>query len=521
MALRIEDGAKHSGKFVIEGKALDGELTFAGNETKLYVHSPDFFRPDANEDRCVQGKLHDLTSVSLMDCLAGGVPGSTWSTEGKFHSAEIQPHYVLHGRRHLRPNDKLVQEISFKLSDATAIFQDYDAFATAITPTQAQIRSLTKDMAKVAKRKIPIGPRPQIAYFTGKSRIFRVKTVYGTVFTSHSPSYSAGGPEGVHIDNHIWTGIRFEKPVVFDTAIKSIFPVLQFMQIIAGRRQEVSHVSLLLKEKDPVKKRLSVYWCMPPKRPAEARRSRTPHVVDLPIDAIRESKLFESVLKGYLARHDDWRAARWRFSDGFAKEQWFDLDRLVGGANMFDLLPSSAVPRSVTLTPKLQSARNDSKALFEALPQSPERDSVLGALGRLKKPNLKRKIAHRAAPVVAALGTRLPHLLDVLDLAVDARNYFVHGGPTKLDFTGALQPSLHFLTEALEFTFALSDLHEAGWPIGNILRNGTVQSHPFGMFLASYDGELGLLKTALPSSHRIHAAVPPENGATATGGSPP
>lgn len=513
MALKIEDGAKHSGKFVIDGKALDGELTFAGNETKLYVHNADFFRPDAIADRCVQGKLHDLTNVSLMACLAGSVPGSTWSTEGKFHFADVQPHYVLHGRRHLGTNDKLVQEISFTLGDATAIFQDYDAFATAISPTQAQIRSLTKDMAKVAKRKIPVGPRPQIAYFTGKTRIFRVKTVYGTVFTSHSPSFNMGGPKGVHIDNHIWTGIRFEKPVVFQTAIESLFPLLKFMQIIAGRQQEISHVSLLLNEKDPVKKRLNVYWCMPPKRPAQARRSHTLHVVDLPIDAIRESKLFERVLKDYLARHDDWRAARWRFSDGFAKEQWFDIDRLVGGANMFDLLPSTAVPKSVTLTPELQSARKNSETLFKALAESPERDSVLGALGRLRKPNLKRKIRHRAVPVVAALGSRLPHLLDVLDLAVDARNYFVHGGATKLDFAGALQPSLHFLTEALEFTFALSDLHEAGWPVGNIIRNGTVQSHPFGMFLAAYAGELDLLKTALPSSHRIHAAVPPTSGA--------
>lgn len=507
MALKIEDGAKHSGKFAIDGKALDGELTFAGNETRLYVHSPDFFRPDANEDRCVQGKLHDLTCVSLMACLAGGVPGSTWSTEGKFHSADIQPHYVLHGRRQLGPNDQLVQEISFKLSDAAAIFQDHDAFATAITPTQAQIRSLTRDMAKVAKRKIPIGPHPQIAYFTGKTRIFRVKTAYGTVFTSHSPNYSMGGPGGVHIDNHIWTGIRFEKPVIFQTAIESIFPLLQFMQIIAGRRQEISNVSLLLKEKDPVKKRLGVYWCMPPKRPAEARRSGTPHVVDLPIDAIREGRLFERVLKDYLARHHEWRAARWRFSDGFAKEQWFDIDRLVGGANMFDLLPSKAVPESMTLTPELQSAQKDSKARFKALPQSPERDSVLGALGRLEMPNLKRKIRHRAAPVIVALDSRLPLLLDVLDLAVDARNYFVHGGATKLDFTGVLQPSLHFLTEALEFTFALSDLHEAGWPIENILRNGTVQSHPFGALLAAYAGELDQLKAALPSSHRLRTAA--------------
>lgn len=80
--LKTDDGAQYSGRFEIDGQTLDGELTFDGRRTTLYVHSPEFFRPDEVEDRCVKGVLRDLTKVSLFDCLAGGVPGSSWSTDG-------------------------------------------------------------------------------------------------------------------------------------------------------------------------------------------------------------------------------------------------------------------------------------------------------------------------------------------------------------------------------------------------------------------------------------------------------
>lgn len=71
--------------------------------------------------------------------------------------------------------------------------------------------------------------------------------------------------------------------------------------------------------------------------------------------------------------------------------------RLIGAANMFDLLPDDAAHPATALPEGLEKARSQARALFRALPDSPERSAMLGALGRIGKPVLKRKIRHRAA----------------------------------------------------------------------------------------------------------------------------
>jgi hypothetical protein len=502
--LKTEDGAQYSGRFEIDGRTLDGELTFDGPRSKLYVHSPDFFRPDEVEDRCVKGVLHDLTKVSLFDCLAGGVSGSSWSAEGSFSFADITPHYVVHGRRHLEPKDKAIRAVTFVMSDAHLIFRDYDSFLAAFDPKPSQIRPFIQEYQKVAQRRIPTGRRPLVALFTGRQELIRAKTTLGTVTISNGPWSTMGNSKGIQINNDVWTKIAFDKPSDFQTALSSIFPVLNFMEIMAGRKQEISLVRLLLNERDLQKRHLEVYWTRPPKR-TEYRSDRDPHVTDLPIDAIRERRLFTRVFENWIAMHDERKLARGRFSDGFTQENWFDTDRLIGAANMFDLLPASTGPKALALPPALKLAHDESRKLFRALPQSVERDSVLNALGRLKQPSLKRKIHRRAKPIIAAFGDRFPHLEAVIDLAVDARNYFVHGGPSKHDFTGPLYGYVHFFTETLEFIFAASDLHDAGWPIENLAKNGTIQSHPFGHTLVAYGQYVHGLKALLPPSHPLNA----------------
>lgn len=504
--LNTDNAAQYSGRFDIDSQSLDGELTFDGPRTKLYVHSPNFFRPDEVEDRCVKGVLRDLTKVSLFDCLANGVSGSSCSTEGSYEFADISPHYVVHGRRHLGPKDQSIKAISFVMSDAHLIFQDYDSFVQAFRMGPDHIRSFVQEYTKIAKRKIPTGKNPIAVLFTGREELIRAKTDLGTITVSNSPSSSMGNSEGIQIKNTIWTKIAFDKAVDFRTAITSIFPVLKFMEIMAGRKQEVTRVGLSLNERDLMKRYLDVYWTRPPKR-TENRSDEKPHVTDLPIDAIRERRLFTNVLKNWIAVHQERELARGRFSDGFTQENWFDSDRLIGAANMFDLLPENAGPKAPTLPPAMKSAHDESQKLFKTLPKTIERDSILSALGRLKQPSLKRKIHHRAKPIIAAFGDRFPRLEAVTDLAVDARNYFVHGGASKYDFTGPLSAYLHFFTETLEFIFAASDLHDAGWPIRNLAKNGTIQSHPFGRTLVGYDYYVHGLKALLPASHPLNVEV--------------
>jgi hypothetical protein len=162
---------------------------------------------------------------------------------------------------------------------------------------------------------------------------------------------------------------------------------------------------------------------------------------------------------------------------------------------MFDILPSTAVPADVEIGPELQGAKASAQLLFNKLPTSPERDSVLGALGRLGKASLKRKVRFRAKKLLDAMPEQFPSLLWVVDHAVDCRNYFVHGGKPQMNFSEH-SDAIWFLTDTLEFIFGTSDLIEAGWDI-NEWNARTSISHPFGRYVRSYAMLLQRLQSAM------------------------
>lgn len=496
------DGSKYSGKFAVDGKEIDGELTFSGADTHLLLHHPEFFRPDNIDDQCVFGTLRDLTRVSLLQCLAPSISGSSWSQHlGGYESATIRPHFILHGRRHLASTDELVKSIHFTLTDAPVIFPDYSSFSTALGAKPEHLRSALKEKQKLTGLRPRIGQYPIIAYFTGKYNIFKSKTILGEISAFHQPSSSFGGPGGIFIKNEIGTRITFPKLLTFSDSLSALITLLSFFEIITGRRQEIKSLNIELKGKDILLSTLQVYWCRPPSRMRQGERD--PQPIDLPINAAREPKIFASLLANWLERHETWKDARGRFSASFCEENFFTPDRLIGSANMFDLLPSTAVPKSIILGKELREARDEGRKLFKALPESAERDSVLAALGRLGHASLKRKIQHRAGIVVAILGSELPGIFEVLDLAVDARNHFVHGTQSNIDYVGNFFETVAFFCRALEFVFIVSDLLEVGWDVRAWRKNGTTLSHPLASFLHSYPAHLQQLKDVLPPQHKL------------------
>jgi len=207
-----------------------------------------------------------------------------------------------------------------------------------------------------------------------------------------------------------------------------------------------------------------------------------------------------------LARDHEWRSARFRFSTAFALQRSFTIDRLVGAANMFDILPASAVPADVPLTKEQEDAKTASRALFKALPPSPERDSVLNTLGRLGKASLKRKVRARAKLILDRIPGRFRELELVIDEAVDCRNYFVHGSKAKMDYTDEFDQVI-FFTETLEFIFAASDLVECGWNIEEWSKQSSTVSHPFDRLRLDYEPRLKELQRALEAA-KLSAAAP-------------
>jgi hypothetical protein len=166
---------------------------------------------------------------------------------------------------------------------------------------------------------------------------------------------------------------------------------------------------------------------------------------------------------------------------------------------MFDILPSSAFQQAKALTPELEEARLTARNQFRLLPQSPERDSILNALGRIGKPSLKYKIRERVELITSSVGQHFPELSLVVDHAVNCRNYYVHGTSSGVDYeaNGYL---VNFFVDTLEFVFAASDLVESGWSIQEWADRGGM-SHPFGRYRVAYQQNLDILKQVLSRSN--------------------
>lgn len=482
------------GKFVIApGKELWGELHVAGKNSLLYVRDDERFDPHVSSDACITGVLHDLTKVTLLKCINLTGLGYDSKNNETYYYAKIFPHFVLEGQRFLGQDERTICKITFKLEDGTNLFYDFDAFGSVIdaNPHIGPIAT-----ANGIDRPIPIGPEPQIVYFAGKREILSVDTNLGTVQVEHNPSWCLPDPRGVRIDNFISTSIDMPEAVRFDEAIRRILRVLRFLELIIGRLQNLPTVFLQIGDSNK-SERLKVHWSHRPEREGESgERGRSPQPADMLLMPIEDPEEFCRVMQFWLTNDEERQDARGRFHTSFAMQRTYTVERLVASANMFDILPKSAAPQDIVIPAELSQAKTECQKVFKRLPESYERNSVLGALGRIGKASLKHKTRHRGQIIMDAFGGRPADLPFVLDAAVDCRNHYVHGTPSRIDYSKNSDVMV-FLTNTLEFVFGASELVEAGWNIQRFASRGSTLTHPFGSYLVSYKSNLESLKTLL------------------------
>ena len=214
------------------------------------------------------------------------------------------------------------------------------------------------------------------------------------------------------------------------------------------------------------------------------------------MDAGRDPDGFAGVLAAWLERNKTWRVARKRFFQSSEEDKIYGADRIISAANIFDLLPEADFSDPETPLSNLTCAAETAKELFHSLPHSIDRDSVLGALGRVGKWTLKRTIRHRSRILLDKLEEPLSELSLVTDEAVNCRNHYVHGMSSRINYNKESHATM-FLTATLAFVCAASDLVEAGWNIADWRKTGAHAHHPFGRYLDSYCSELAQLKSLL------------------------
>lgn len=481
----IVEGAKLGGHFVIgDDRVVLGELTIKGSLTSLYLHDSQFFDIDGDEVAGLHGTLHERTKVTALNCGLSASLGSAHHHGERYHFAELTPAYVVTGNRHLSIDTPTISRIMFHIDDAERIFYDFDALGHVLDP-EAFIGLLVEANERKINRKIPTGPSPEIIYFAGRTELADVDTAIGRIRICHRPVASSplSSPRNAGITNHIIIEVVFSEALLLDQALDRMVTLRDFFGVLAGRPQNIDGLRLGTVGDDP--SWLDLYWARPPRRLTEWEQGR-PHPIEILVSVVDEPGEFADVLTRWLTVNSKRREARMRFTNSFEEQRHFSIDRIIGAANMFDILPTDAFPPPEPLPQETATAKQLARAAFRTLPHSPDRDSILSALGRLGGATLRRKVLHRAEMVSGALKEPLAHLEAVVDEAVKCRNYYVHGSPGSFSYAenGELTT---FLACALEFIFAASDLLDAGWNIQRWRSRGSVGSHPFNQVLLGWD----------------------------------
>lgn len=483
----VSEGARLGGSFDVgDGRTVLGELTINGAATSLYLHDPTFFVVREQARSGLRGILHDRTRVTVLGSSIRSELGSAIRYGQSFNFAELAPAYIVSGSRHLSAADAEVSKITFHVDDAETIFYDFDAMSMVIDP-RPLIEAVVGANAMKINRTIATGPAAEIAFFGGRIELASVPAPFGHVRIHHQPTPSH--PLAIHevgIRNRTLIEVGFDEPRTLIDALDPVMSVLRFVNILAGRPQNVDGIWLdTIHEGAP--SRLDLYWTHRPNRPS-AWEARPPHPAEILIPIVERPGEFATVLERWLRDDGARREARLRFSNAFDQQRSFPIDRMVGAANMFDILPDEAFPPAPAITRDIEDARTVARLAFRRLPISPERESVLNALGRIGRPSLRSKVRHRGEIVSGALRQPLAHLDLVIDEAVRCRNHYVHGSAGGFDYAKH-GSTFTFLAGALEFLFAASDLIDAGWDIAGWRSRGGVLAHPFSQILHSWDLE--------------------------------
>lgn len=476
---------KKAGNFDISAKNnVFGELSIRGPKSRLRLHSAEQFPTHNIPDNCVTGILNDLTKVSLLGCITPRIPGSSSGAKGTYYFAKVMPHYIIVGEEFIRPKEHVVTKIVVYVDDAATLFHDFEAFGVVLFEDAEQVvkQIMEKEVHRVGRRS---GPNARILYYAGHDEIINVDTSIGRIVIEHQPGFSMKErKKGSPLKDQVSVSIEFAKPLVFEEAISRSDRVIDFLGLLVGRPQNMLDMLIGTEESVAHRRLLRVHPVMASGRRSNAPNGK-PHSHDILLDGVKESDHFVSVMKNWLGRHEAWHNARWRFFNSFAEERNYDLNRLVASANMFDVLPDSAVPPRNPLSSGLVAAHDTCKAEFRKLPRSPERESVLDCLGRLGKSSLNRKVKHRAKMLIDEAEESFHDLIIATKEAVKCRNFYVHGSQGSFDYDRNFDVVV-FLTETLEMVFAVSDLIEAGWDFKRWLKQPTSMTHPFGRYKVTY-----------------------------------
>lgn len=495
---------QYNGVFLSSDNQFAGLLNIAGADSILKIVGGESFleRPET-EYVDIHGVLNDGKKASLLDCVFHGRTQYRFDENTQFESLFF-PNYVVVGEEFIRSDEPVIKAVRYHFENVSCLLSQHETFQSLRPDADEVHRILEADHKrheKIAEEygwpkrsfKPQIGEHPHLLYFSGLWEIMACESNIGKVSLKNRTSHNMGSARGIGISNQVTANIEFSEPKALGAAIRSLYTLHGLFELSLGQRQryhwielELIHCSKGSGHDMPQIARL--YWSLCNERVDSASKMRAGDILLAPD---RHPEEFAKVVTGWMNSSEAMGDPRERFATAFFGS--YGINRIVGAANMFDLLPESHTPKAKEADAPLKEATMQCRRIFTDLPDSFAKQSVLSALGRIGKASLRDKVYHRADKVIAAAGGKFPELYLPCNHAVLSRNHYVHGSKGAFDYQEHFT-EFAFITDTLEFIFAVSDLLDLGWNLKRWMDKGLSMTHAFGSYVVNYPQNISRLK---------------------------
>jgi hypothetical protein len=507
----------YNGIFTPVAGPAAGHLIVDGRASRLQLVKTGHLETDHIELRDLHGILANGKYASALGCIRIGAT-ETYLASGPHSETTYFPHFVAIGESHFSANDKTITAIHFSFENAQCLVSGHRTFQS-MHPSPEQARRILKEdhkrREKIARKHKwgdpPFDPEisehPHLLYFSGKGLVAKVESDVATVMLQNRTTHDMGGSsKGIGISNQIAVTMRFREPTALLSAAKAVRHLRSLFELALGRRQRLLNLQVAttnarkLSDETPLDWH-DLHWS----HGNDDISGETPatHPIDVLLDPERRPAEFERVVAGWLNTMPAMSESRSRFETAFYRNS-YGVDRIVGAANMFDLLPTDRAPKAKDIDPATQDALKKCRTIVKALPLGHARESLLFAFSRVGAASLRDKVVHRAKLLQATSDPSFPELEIPCAQAVICRNHFVHGSAPAFDYANNFH-TVAFLSDTLEYVFAMTDLIDLGWSFEDWYNQGSTGSHPFGLYASGYRRHLDNLKDALGGSPRSQA----------------
>ena len=452
-----------------KGRRIAGQLKLKRGDlfdsNVISIADDEFFH--IGEGGCLHG-VSEAGRVSVLDCVRGGMLGTTNWGDFAIHHGDVSFRYTLFGKRHVAIDEKCIRGIQFTLEGAeTSVFahDKFERFGHLRNPDEAIMDAIKRTRPEYLKGEFVKGGA-MVSYFTGDWDFLpRFETVLGTVHVGRLMQVDFFGRS---IEDTPRIAVDFDgDPTTLEGAWEKMREIRQFFAWMMGYVPAWKDVLVFTSRLDEDGSGRDADGNLEVSGPNEWKEvPEGARECGTLIDASRHPDHFMDVMQKWLKRNGNAkrRSANVRFLGGFpGTSDRVIEDGIVSAANTFDLLP------------------NEDKPVTKPLGRS-----------RRKRP-LRSIVEHRAEIVLDHFGRdRLKRIEDVIRLAVKCRNHYTHGPDDRsaADVDYADFAIVLFLTETLEFIYGVSELLISGWDPTRSVRD---EWHPLGGYVKSYDAKSSMV----------------------------